>query len=106
MAAFETVELFAGNGALLPRTGQREAAVAGLDVDVVALDARNLSGQDVGVGGFVKVDRRLPAGRPWCKPVQALLDGEEIAEGIPTCERHVGIVAPLGAWAGAGGPPC
>jgi hypothetical protein len=43
----------------------------------------------------------LPAGGPWRKPVQALLDGKEIAKGIPAGKRHPGIVAPAGRGRGA-----
>ena len=93
MSALETVELLAGDGTLLPHAGQGEAAVAGLNVDVVSFDARNLGGQDVGVRGFVEVDRGLPASGPGRKPVQALLDREEIAKRIPAGKRHFGIVA-------------
>ena len=93
MAALETVELLAGDGALLTRTGQGEAAVAGLNVDVVSFDARNLGGQDVGVRGFIKVDRGLPASGPGRKTVQALLDREQIAKRIPAGKRHFRIVA-------------
>jgi len=93
VAALETVELLAGDRTLLPHAAQGEAAVAGLNVDVVAFDARNLGGQDVGVGGFVEVNRGLPAGGPRREPVQALLDREQIPERIPPCERHFRIVA-------------
>ena len=89
MAALETVELLAGDGAFLTRTGQGEAAVAGLNVDVVSFDAWNFGGQDVGVGRFVEVNRGLPAGGPGRKTVQALLDREQIPERIPAGKRHV-----------------
>src|SRR5687767_1152744 len=55
VAALQPVELLAGHGPLLAHAGERETAIARLDVDVSALDPGNLRREDVGVGGFVEV---------------------------------------------------
>ena len=88
VAALEAMELFAGHWPLLPHAGQHEAAVAGLDVDIVAVYSGDFGGEDVRLRRFVEIDRGLPSRGPWREAVQALLDREEIAERIPACKGH------------------
>ncbi len=89
MTAFDAVKLLRRPSAARARVLDRvSAALAGsLDVDVVAADARNLGGQDVGVGGLVAGRREAasPPG-PGRKPVQALLDGQQIANADPIAQ--------------------
>ena len=75
-------------GPLAPHAGQRDAVIGGLDGDVGLEDARQFGGEDVRLGGLVQVDRWLPAGRPGRETVQALLDGEQVAQRIPAGKRH------------------
>jgi elongation factor P len=88
MATLDAMVLLAGDGPLAARTRESKTAVLHMDVNILALEAGHLRGDYVAIGSFVEIDGRRPAGRPRCKPVEPLLDGEQIANGIPAGKRH------------------
>ena len=95
MTALHTVVLLAGAGQVAPHAFERQPAVLHVEVDVVALETGEFGGDHVVFGRFVNIDRRNPTAGSWRKPVEAALDGEEIADWIPARERH-GIDASTG----------
>lgn len=93
VAALDAVVAFARRRPLVTNARNGQAAVAHLNLQVLASEARQFSGQDVLVGRLVQVDRRGPPGHSWRKAVEVLLNGQQVANGIPAREGHVGIVA-------------
>ena len=66
VAAFDAVILLAGDvaaGDRGPRPADDDAELFDVDVDLIARQAGQFSGQDELGGGLVEVDRRRPAGR-------------------------------------------
>ena len=66
-----------------------DAALFGVDVDVVARQAGDFGRQHEAAGRFVQVDRRVPPGSVGADELPDLfVQREQIAERIPACERH------------------
>ena len=85
-----------GPAAFAPHAGERQPAVVQVDLEVLALETGQFGGDHVVFGRFVQIDRRRPAARARAQTgPRPLLDGEEIADGIPARERH-GIDASTG----------
>lgn len=89
VSAFEAVVLFAGNLTFPTLSRNLYPPVVHLYVHVVSAKARQFRGDDVLVSGFVNVYRWSPAGWRGRKAVQALLNGQQIANRIPSRKRHV-----------------
>src|SRR5687767_3723364 len=90
MAALDPVVLLAGADALAADAGDGEPSVMGADVEILTAHAGDLRGDHVVVDRFVQIDSGLPAGRGGSETVQTLLDGEQVANGIPADKRHEG----------------
>ena len=100
MAALDAVVLLAressrpGIGAA--RAANHDAALFGVDVDLIARQAGQFRGEDELVGGFVQIDRRRPAGRVGAdKMPELFVEREQIAQRIPAREGHVSRLARL-----------
>ena len=91
--ALHTVILLAYRLALGPNTRQRQPAVEHVDVQMLALEAGQLRGEDVLIGRLVQIDRRHPSRRPGRKAVEPLLDSKKVPNGVPTRERHRSMLA-------------
>ena len=69
-------------------TRNLDSAVVHLNLHVIPRETGNLRRDDVLVGGLVDVNRGNPAGRVGREPVQTLLDGQQIADRIPSRKGH------------------
>ena len=88
MPALHAVVLLAGADEVASHAFQGQPTVLHVEVDIIALEPGEFGGDHVMFGGFVDIDRRNPTAGSWRKPVEAALDGEEIADWIPARERH------------------
>ena len=88
MTTLDPVVLLAGADQVAPHAFQGEPALLDVKVNVLSLEPGQFGRDHVVVGRFVNIDRWHPATPPRRKPVQAVLDGEEIADVIPAPERH------------------
>jgi elongation factor P len=99
MAALDAMELLGGDLAIGPGeagAAKDDAAVLGVNVDLVAREAGELGGQHEVGCGLVQIHRRRPAGRVGAHQMSELfVEREEVAQRIPARERHVFIVARL-----------
>ena len=96
VAALDPMVLFArdrafgigGTGAAL--AADDDARVFRVDFDLIALQARQLRGEDELGRRFVEVDRWRPAGRVGAHELaEVFMQREQIAERIPSREGHV-----------------
>ena len=93
MAALDPVillarDIAAGRGD--PGTANRDAAVLGVDVDVVAGQAGQFRGEYELVRRLVQIDRRSPARRVAADQLTELfVQREQVAQRIPAREGHV-----------------
>src|SRR5947207_9316370 len=70
-----------------------DAAVLGLDFDLVASETREFSCEHEFSGRLVQIDWRCPARRVRADELAKLfVERQQIAQRIPSCEGHVGIV--------------
>ena len=94
VAALDAMILFAGAG---HARGARRRGSAGRRETGSSMSSRAMPGSSAvttySVGGFVQIDRRLPAGGTGRKPIQPLLDGQQIANRIPARKRHEAMLA-------------
>jgi len=104
VASFDTLELIGPRAARLTHAGERQAVVVELDSNGLLAHTGQLRGHHVTVVGLVQVHGGRPVRRRRGPSMQALLDGEQIAKGIPPCERHDGIVPCLGMVAAQAAP--
>ena len=89
MAAFDAVILLAGHLAAALAAND-DAALLGVDLDVVACEPGKLRGQDERAARLVEIDRRRPAGGVGADDLtDLLLQREQIAKRIPACKSHV-----------------
>ena len=86
--ALHAVVLLAGRLALGAHARQRQSSVEHLNLKVLALEARQLRGDRVLVGGLVEVDGRHPSRGAGREPVEPLLNGQQVADRIPSGKRH------------------
>src|SRR5262245_60762864 len=94
--ALDAVVLLELGSPLRPRAGNGHPTLVNADVEGVAAHARDFGRQHVPIGRLVDVNCRCPPGRTGLVAVQFLLDGEEVANRVPACERHEKIVTPCG----------
>ena len=88
VSALHLVVVLAGDAGVAPSV-QGEAAVVHADADLVARQAGQFSGDDERLGGLAQVHGRGPAMRSGGRePLDAVLDGDQVAEGIPAGKRH------------------
>jgi hypothetical protein len=95
MTALHAVVLLTSADQIPPHALERQLPVLHVEVDIVALEPREFGRNHVVFGCFVDIDRWNPTACSWRKPVEAALNGEEIADRIPSRERH-GIDASTG----------
>ena len=96
--ALDAMILLAGTSSTAAgaRAANHDAAVFGVDVDLIARESGKFRGEDELGRRFVEVDRRRPAGRVGADELPDLLvQREQIAQRIPPREGHVRIVARL-----------
>ena len=75
------------------RPANRDAVVLGVNVDLIARQARKLRGEHELVRGFVEIDRRSPARSVGAdKLTELFVERQQIAQRIPPREGHVRIV--------------
>jgi hypothetical protein len=88
VAALHLVIVLAAHAGGAPSL-QDEAAVLHLDADLVAGEPGQFGGEDEGVGGLAEVHGRRPSLRPARgQALEAVLDADELAEGVPARKRH------------------
>src|SRR5690606_28075668 len=80
--------LLAGDVAVAPHTREREPPLVKMDLQILAAQPGQLRRDHVAVGGLVQIDGRHPARRAGGKPVEPLLDGEQVADRIPAGKGH------------------
>src|SRR4051812_11657286 len=88
VAALDEGEMLARAEARLALAGERQPPVVKMNLDVAAGDAGKLRRDDVVVGRLVQIDRRFPPGMSGRESIQALLDGQQVANRIPAREGH------------------
>src|SRR5262245_31430936 len=93
MPAFDAMKLFARYRTMGPFAANDHAAFLGVDVDVVARESGDFSGQNEAAGGFEEVDRWIPSGCVGAdKFTDLFMQREQVSQRIPACERHLRIV--------------
>ena len=89
VAAFDAMVLLAGVLAAGACAANDDAALLGVNLDLVAGESGKLGGQHEDVRGFVEIDRRRPAGRVVAdERPELLVEREQIAQRIPPREGH------------------
>jgi hypothetical protein len=88
MAAFDLVILLARHAGFAAAL-QRQAVFMHVDPHLFTRQAGKFSSENEGPVRFAQIDRRRPALRPMRgQSFQAVLDADQIAEGIPTRKDH------------------
>jgi elongation factor P len=80
--------LLAGDAGIAA-TLQGDTAVVHLDANLLARQAGQLRRHDEGVGGFTEVHGWRPALRARRQPLEAVLDGQQVAQRVPASKSHV-----------------
>lgn len=93
MPAFHLVVLLARHASIATAL-QREPAVVQFDADLLARHAGQLRGHHERLRGFTQVHGRCPTLGPRGHAFETVLNGQEIAEGVPPSKCHDPIVAP------------
>src|SRR5262245_4394434 len=88
MATFDAVELLAEALPLPPHARDRHSSFMNADVEIFAAHSRHFGRDDELLRGFLDVHGRHPAVRSGRIAVQALLDGQQVADGIPAGKGH------------------
>ncbi|MGC4083357.1 MAG: hypothetical protein QM736_14920 [Vicinamibacterales bacterium] len=84
MAAFDPMVLFARHLAARAFAANHDPAFFGVNLDLIALKARDFRGQDEAACGLVEIDRRVPSGRVAANELTDLIvQDQQIAQRIP-----------------------
>src|SRR5262245_14935614 len=93
MPALDAMKLLARYRTMRPFATNDHAAFLGVDVDIVARESGDFSGQNEAAGGFEKIDRWIPSGCVGADKLSDLfMQRKQIAQRIPAGERHLRIV--------------
>ena len=101
VSTLDPVVLFARNLRRAAIAANHDAVFLGVNLDLIAAEARNFGGQDECAGGLVQIDGGRPSGSVGADQLTDLIvKREQIAQWIPARERHLRIVA----WVGRARP--
>jgi hypothetical protein len=88
-AATASTSIVSGHVAGRALAADDDSGLFRVDLDLVTSEARQFGGEHERRGGLVEVDGRCPAGGIVPDQLADLLvQGEQIADRIPACERH------------------
>src|SRR5688572_32806102 len=94
VATLDTVVLLTDRYALPAHAGNGHSPFMDPNVQILPADSGHFGCEEVLLGRFEDVHGGRPSGRPGRVAVESLLNGEQVADGIPAGKGHVKILPP------------